>query len=77
MYDFACEHCNGVVQTRVSEREAVPHRGSFVILENVPIGVCSKCGARYFHASVLKRAAEIGRGTRPADRTESIAVASF
>ena len=40
MYDFACEHCNGTVRTRIVEREALRHKGNFVILEDVPIGVC-------------------------------------
>ena len=52
MYDFACEHCNGHVQTRRVEREALRHKGSFVILENVPIGVCDKCGYRYYHSTI-------------------------
>lgn len=55
MYDFACEHCDGTVRTRVVEREALRHKGNFVILEDVPIGVCDKCGSRYFDASVLRR----------------------
>ena len=61
MYDFACEHCTGKVRERRVDREALRHKGSFVILENVPIGVCDGCGARYCDASVLRRVAEIGR----------------
>jgi YgiT-type zinc finger domain-containing protein len=74
MYDFTCEHCGGGVRERRAEREAIRHKQSFVILEDVPIGVCEKCGARYFDASVLRRAAEIGRGTSPAPRTLEIPV---
>ncbi len=61
MYDFSCEHCGGMVRERRVDREALRHKGSFVILENVPVGVCDKCGARYFDASILCRVAEIGR----------------
>ena len=46
MYDFTCEHCGGQIQTRRVEREALRHKGSFVILEDVPIGVCAKCGTK-------------------------------
>jgi len=74
MYDFACEHCDGTVRTRVVEREALRHKGNFVILEDVPIGVCDKCGSRYFDASVLRRVAEIGRGNVPSQRTIEIPV---
>jgi YgiT-type zinc finger domain-containing protein len=74
MYDFACEHCDGTVRSRVVEREALRHKGNFVILEDVPIGVCDKCGSRYFDASVLLRVAEIGRGNVPSQRTIEIPV---
>jgi YgiT-type zinc finger domain-containing protein len=69
MYDYPCEHCDGVVRARRMEREAFRHGDGFVILEDVPVGVCEKCGARYFDASVLRRVAEIGRGTTPPLRT--------
>src|SRR5437764_491249 len=42
MYDFSCEHCDGTVRERRVDREALRHKGNFVILENVPIGVCDK-----------------------------------
>ena len=65
MYDFTCEHCGGTVRERRVDREALRHKGTFVILEDVPIGVCDQCGARYYDASILRRVAEIGRGTAP------------
>ena len=74
MYDYSCEHCGGTVRERRVEREALRHKGSFVILENVPVGVCEKCGARYFDASILRRVAEIGRGTAPPLRTVEVPV---
>jgi len=77
MYDFTCEHCGGQVQTRRVAREALRHKGSFVILEDVPIGVCDKCGARYFHASVLRRVAEVGRGTTVSERTVEVPVGCY
>ncbi len=77
MYDFPCEHCPGVVRERRLARQAIRHKGSFVILENVPIGVCDQCGARYFHASVLRRAAEIGRGSVSPIRTIAVPIESF
>ena len=77
MYEFTCEHCGGQVQTRRVERESLRHKGSFVILEDVPIGVCEKCGARYFDASVLRRVAEVGRGKTPRDRTLEVPVGRY
>jgi YgiT-type zinc finger domain-containing protein len=77
MYNFTCEHCNGLVRQRVVDREVLKHKGSFVVLENVPIGIREKCGARYFDASVVRRAAEIGRGTVPADRMMEIPIGRY
>jgi YgiT-type zinc finger domain-containing protein len=74
MYNFACEHCDGNVQERRVAREALRHKGSFVILEDVPIGVCDKCGARYYDASILRQVAEIGRGTAPTPRTVEVPI---
>ena len=72
MYDFPCEHCEGTVRERRVQREAFRHKDGFVILEDVPVGICDKCGARYFHATVLRRVAEIGRGTTPPVRTVQV-----
>lgn len=63
-----------MVRERRVDREALRHKETFVILEDVPIGVCETCGARYFDASVLRRVAAIGRGTLPIQRTLEIAV---
>jgi hypothetical protein len=46
-------------------------------LEDVPVGVCDQCGARYFHASVLRRVAEIGRGTVSPLRTIAVPVETY
>jgi YgiT-type zinc finger domain-containing protein len=77
MYDFSCEHCSGIIKERRRDREAIPHKGNFVILENVPIGVCVNCGARYFDASILRRAAEIGRGAGTPLRTIEVSAGNY
>lgn len=77
MYDFRCEHCAGTVREQRVEREALRHKASFVILEEVPVGVCDRCGARYSDASILRRVAEIGRGTAPSPRTMEVPVAPY
>jgi YgiT-type zinc finger domain-containing protein len=77
MYNFTCEHCAGTVQERRLDREAIRHKGGFVILEDVPVGVCDQCGARYFHASALRRVAEIGRSIVPPVRTIEVPVGTY
>ena len=77
MYDFSCEHCDGTVRERHVAREAFRHKANFIILEDVPIGICDKCGARYFDASILRRVAQIGRGITPAGRTLEVPIDQY
>lgn len=77
MYGYKCEYCDGTVRERVVKREAFKHKNGFVILEDVPIGVCDKCGTRYYHASLLKRVAEIADGKVKQEKTEQVPVAHF
>jgi len=77
MYGYKCEYCDGIVQERVVEREAFKHRLGFVILENVPIGVCNKCGYRYYHSTLLHRVEEIAARKKSPERMELVPVAAF
>jgi YgiT-type zinc finger domain-containing protein len=77
MYGYRCEYCDGTVQERVVEREAFKHRDGFVILENVPVGVCNKCGYRYYHSSLLHRVEEISTKMREPKCMELVPVATF
>ena len=77
MYDFRCEHCEGIVRERRMDREALRHKDGFVILKDVPIGVCEKCGARYYDASVLRRVAEISSGKKPSEGTIEVPVGRY
>ena len=77
MYGYPCEYCDGIVEERVVEREAFKHQDGFVILESVPVGVCSNCGYRYYHSSLLHRVEEIAAREKPPERMESVPVAAF
>ena len=46
---------------------------AFVILENVPVGVCDHCGMRYYHSSVLKQAEQVHRDGSAATRPVPVA----
>lgn len=76
MYDYPCAHCDGMVREKIVKREAFKHRLGFVILEDVPIGVCDGCGVRYYHASILHRVQDVATGRVPASRSETVPVAS-
>jgi YgiT-type zinc finger domain-containing protein len=75
MYGYKCEFCDGIVKEQRVEKEAFKHGKGFVILENVPVGVCDKCGYRYYHSSILHKVEEIAEGKQAPERTESIPVA--
>jgi len=77
MYGYDCEFCEGTVEERLVKKEVFKHKNGFVMLENVPVGICDNCGYRYYHAIILKRVDEIAEGKRAAQRTEPIPVADL
>ena len=74
-YGYQCEWCDGKVREKVLAREVFRHSRGFVILENAPIGVCDKCGHKYYGAKLLRRVEEIALNRQKADRVEAIPVA--
>jgi YgiT-type zinc finger domain-containing protein len=77
MYGHRCGYCEGTVKSRVVERESFKHKNGFVILEGVAIGVCDRCGNRYYSAEILHAVDEIGTGRRRLERTEQVPVAQL
>jgi len=70
MYDYLCNYCDGTVRPKRVESEVFKHREGFVILKHVTIGVCDKCGNRYYSADVLRRVEDIATQQVPADAEE-------
>jgi YgiT-type zinc finger domain-containing protein len=52
-------------------------KGEYVVIENVPAGVCMECGTRYFAANVLKIVEEDIHGKRNAERKVVVPVYAF
>lgn len=77
MYGYSCEYCECTVKERLVKKEVFKHKNGFVMLENVPVGICNKCGYRYYHATILRRVKEIAEGRRAAERAEPIPVAQL
>jgi len=75
MYGYKCEYCDGTVRPQLVEREAFKHKKGFVILEDVVIGVCDRCGDRYYSAEILHTVHELATGRRQPERTEAVPVA--
>jgi YgiT-type zinc finger domain-containing protein len=74
-FGYGCEYCDGTVRAKQVEREAFKHKAGFVILEDVVIGVCDKCGNRYYPTNTLKRVQSIATGKVPLERREQVPVA--
>lgn len=63
--DERCEYGGGrLVEKRVDLPRKVA--GRYVLIENVPPGMCTKCGTRYYAANVLKTIEETIRRRRQA-----------
>ncbi len=77
MYDYSCEYCEGTVKERLIKKEVFKHKRGFIMLENVPVGVCDQCGYRYYHSSILKIVDEIAEGKRTTKRIEPIPVDQY
>ncbi len=74
--DERCEYCDGrIVDKRVDLSRKI--RGKYVLLQNVPAGVCLECGTRYYTTNVLKTIDEMIRGRRKADRQVLVPVYSL
>ncbi len=75
LFGYRCQYCEGTVRRKRVKREAVKHKAGFVILEDVVIGVCEKCGNRYYSADTLRRVQAIATGKGSAARTMRVPVA--
>lgn len=71
-----CEYCGGsMVEKRVDLSRKV--EGKYVLVENVPAGVCTECGTRYYAANVLKMIEETIRRRNKAEREIRVPVYSL
>jgi len=77
MYNYPFEYCDGTVRPKRVVREAFKHREGFVIMNDITIGVCDKCGNRYYHAEILRRVEAIATGQIVAAAEECVPVGHF
>ena len=60
----ACAYCDGIL-TDVTLTESFRVRGRLIVVEGLPLGLCTSCGEKYFPAIVLKRVEAMARITGP------------
>ena len=71
-----CEYCRGVIREKKSNLSRRVKR-KYIVIENVPTGVCTECGVRYYSANVLKTIEEAIVGRRKAKREVRVPVYSL
>ena len=71
-----CEYWNGIVHEGIVEREVFKNKNGFVILKNVPIGICNKCGSCYYSTKVLHEVDDVASGRRKAEE-EVVPIAEY
>jgi YgiT-type zinc finger domain-containing protein len=71
-----CEYCNGPIVEKIMD---LPRKAGkkYVLIKNVPVGVCKKCGTKYYAANVLKTIESSVCGRRKAINEISMAVYSL
>ena len=71
-----CEYCNGAIAEKIVD---LPRKVGkrYVLIKNVPAGVCMGCGTRYYAANVLKRIEAIVKGRKKAEKEIPMAVYSL
>ena len=71
-----CEYCDGKMKPSSAR---VDHRwkGSLIVIEHVPVGICSECGERYYEAAILRQLDLIAQGKVGSVRQMKIPVSDY
>jgi YgiT-type zinc finger domain-containing protein len=75
MYGYQCEYCDGIVRPHRVDREVFKYQHRFVMLEDITVGICDRCGNRYYTAEILHAVHAVAIGERSPERIEEIPVA--
>ena len=71
-----CEYCGGAINERLIDLPKKMAR-KYILIKNVPAGVCQSCGTRFFSANVLKTIEETAPGRRPSSKKMMMVVYDF
>ena len=75
MYGYKCQYCPGTVRAKSVAMEGFKHKKGFIILEDVTIGVCDRCGNRYYSADIVHAVHDLATGKKAAERKAEVPVA--
>jgi len=76
MKAYTCEYCEGRVRRQIVD-EDFRYRGELILIQEVPVGVCDRCGSKYYPAQVLKKMQEIARNRDQIEDRIIVPVARF
>ena len=71
-----CEYCGGAVKEKEVTVD-IRRREELCVFEHVPIGVCVRCGERYYPGAVLERLNEIAAHSDLATSTVKVPCVDF
>lgn len=72
---YSCEYCDGQVRDTLMKQEVFMHPQGPVILEDVTIGICDRCGHRYYGLHLVEAADALATGKKQPERTQAVPVA--
>lgn len=71
MIGSTCEYCEGrIVGTRSTERFTV--RGTVLVIDDCPIGLCPKCGEKYYPAPLLRKVESLAHSLQRGKRADLV-----
>jgi YgiT-type zinc finger domain-containing protein len=71
-----CFYCGGVVEEQLLPRE-LRWKGELVVIEDVPMGVCTQCGEKFLKPEVAKSIDRILQAKRKPTRTIQVPVYEY
>ena len=71
--DELCDFCGGKLSSKVTDIE-LKRRGRWVIIEDVPAEVCSRCGEKYLSAEVAEKIDRLLQGKPHVEKTITVPV---
>lgn len=75
--DYAdCHFCGGAVEEKIQPRE-LRRNGRLILVENVPMGVCTQCGERYLLPEVAEQIDRLLEGRTNPEKTIEVPVFQF
>lgn len=71
-----CEYCGGKVKEK---KVRIDHRwkGKLIVVDNTPVGVCMRCGERYYNAAILHQLDLIAKGDVGSVRQIKVSLTDF